>query len=166
MKKFFKFVFWSFVLGIGMVVGLVMLGSWTMDNYKDKIQAKVETTPSSASTGSPIKKPVNPKPIRNLAPLELGDWHWSNEHGYAIVEGVVKNVSGSRLKNVMAVVTFYTKNKKFITSSDSLLEYNPVMPGQTSPFKVMVKKNPQMHTAYVDFKTMFGGRVDFIKKKK
>ena len=43
------------------------------------------------------------------------------QHGYAIVEGEVTNISQSSIQNVQAVVRFYTSSDQFITSDTSLL---------------------------------------------
>lgn len=97
--------------------------------------------------------------------LLLLDWSWHTEYDYAIIEGTVKNVSDINLKNVEAIVKFKTKDGKFITSDSTLIEYNPILPGQVSPFKVMVRYNPAMYTAIIDFKEMFGGSIRWSKKK-
>lgn len=57
----------------------------------------------------------------------------------------------------MAVVTFTTADGSFITSDTGLIEYDPLLPNQTSPWKVMTRWNPRMQRASVEFKTMFGG---------
>lgn len=91
--------------------------------------------------------------------LELIKSHWYTEYGYAIYEGQVKNISSQPLKNVEAVATFYDSNGQFITSSDALIDYNPILPGQISPFKVMKTENPAMKKASVEFKYLSGGSI-------
>jgi len=54
------------------------------------------------------------------------------------------------------VATFYDANGGFITTSDALIDYNPILPGQTSPFKVMKTENPAMKKASVEFKYLMG----------
>jgi hypothetical protein len=93
--------------------------------------------------------------------LELVSYSWHIEYGYAILEGQVRNVSLQPLKNVTAVGSFYDANNGFITSSDALIAYNPVLPGQTSPFKVMASQNPAMKKAGVAFKHLMGGSIPF-----
>ena len=97
------------------------------------------------------------------AVLQLLDWRWSAEHGYAIVEGRVKNLSKQSLENVAAMATFYTSGGQLITSNDSLIEYNPILPGQTSPFKVMAQYNPAMKKAGIDFKFLFGRQIPWYE---
>jgi len=99
------------------------------------------------------------------AELVLYDWSWSVEHGYVTVEGQVGNISGRKLKNVEALAQFYTDDKTFVTSDTGLVEYNPLMPGQVSPFKVMLPHNPMIKTASISFKIMWGDALDFVKKE-
>lgn len=95
--------------------------------------------------------------------LMLLDWRWHEEYGYAIVEGQVKNASARTLRNVQAVAVFTASDDSFITSDSTLIEYNPILPGQTSPFKVMVSFNPRMDSARLDFKTLSGGSLSWTK---
>jgi hypothetical protein len=74
----------------------------------------------------------------------------------------VKNISDEPIKNVVAVGIWLDKKGEFIKSDDALIDYNPILPGQTSPFKTISSGNPAMEKYRVEFKTMFGGtlRVD------
>jgi Bacterial SH3 domain len=100
---------------------------------------------------------------RATAQLKVGDWSWHVDYDYAIAEGQVTNVSGSSLENVEAVVTYMTDSGAFITSDNALIEYNPLLSGQTSPWKVMTQHNPAMKSAGVQFKTLFGGSLRAYK---
>ncbi|MDC0358157.1 zinc ribbon domain-containing protein [Oligoflexia bacterium] len=97
--------------------------------------------------------------------LELIKWSWSNSSSYVTAKGQVKNISGRKLKSVVALVSFFDKNDNFITSDTSLIEYNPIMPGQISPFSVIERYNPAMKTARVEFKHHFGGKIPTYQKK-
>ena len=59
------------------------------------------------------------------------------------------------------MATFYGSDGGFVTSADALIDYNPILPGQTLPFKVMATHNPAMKTARVDFKELMGGSISF-----
>lgn len=76
-----------------------------------------------------IAQRVNER-LKKEAPLRLLSWRWGEEYSYAIAEGQVRNVSAASLKNVTAVVTWYTASGEMITSDSALIEYNPIMPGQ------------------------------------
>jgi len=106
----------------------------------------------------------NPFPNRPTT-LQLVSLTWRREHGYAFVEGQVKNMTRAPVKNVMAVATFETADGTFITSSDALIDYNPIMPGQTSPFKVITQANPLMRSASIDFKELMGGSISWHRRK-
>jgi len=95
--------------------------------------------------------------------LELITFNWHTEHNYAIVEGQVKNISSGSLKNVTIVASFYDASGSFITSADALIDYNPILPGQISPFKAMHTENPAMKKAGVEFKYLMGGSIPFQK---
>jgi hypothetical protein len=99
------------------------------------------------------------------AQLVLFNCTWSSAHGFVTVEGQVGNISGQKLQNVEALAQFYTADKTFITSDSALLEYNPLMPGQVSPFKVMATHNPMMKSASVSFKLMWGDALDYVSKE-
>ena len=45
--------------------------------------------------------------------------------------------------------------------SGPLIEYNPILSGQTSPFEVMARHNPAMHNARLEFKTLMGGTIEW-----
>jgi hypothetical protein len=42
------------------------------------------------------------------------------------------------------------------SSDDALIDYNPILPGQKSPFKVYATWNPAMDNASISFKFMGG----------
>lgn len=91
--------------------------------------------------------------------LELVRWSWSKDYSYVVAEGQVKNISQRRLERVEALVTWYDANKNFITSQSSLIEFNPIMPNQISPFKVTARHNPAMKSASIEFKFLFGEKI-------
>lgn len=97
--------------------------------------------------------------------LVLLSWRWSISYGYAIAEGRVKNVSGQKLSNVQAVFETYDANDNFISSGSALIEYDPILANQTSPFKVMLRYNPAMKTGWVTFKVLMGGQLSSVSKK-
>jgi hypothetical protein len=46
-----------------------------------------------------------------------------------------------------------------VKSADAMVDYQPLLPGQTSPYKAMTTLNPAVASCQVVFKTMFGGAV-------
>ena len=98
--------------------------------------------------------------------LELLDWNWSESYGYVEARGQIKNISGESLRNVQAIVSFYDGNGGFITSSSALTQFNPILPGQTSPFSVPETHNPAMKKANIQFSYLMGGKIPTYHKKK
>lgn len=96
--------------------------------------------------------------------LELLGHGWHEEYSYAVYEGQVKNISNSKMEHVQAVVTWYDNNGNMITSRSALIEYDPLMPGQTSPFKVIKSFNPAMQKAGVEFSYLMGGLIQTFRK--
>ena len=45
------------------------------------------------------------------------------------------------------------------------IDLNPILPGQTTSFKVMHTENPAMAKASVEFKTLFGGTVAWRERE-
>ena len=95
--------------------------------------------------------------------LQLLDWRWRKESGHVIAVGQVKNISNQKLKNVLSVVSWFNSESELITSDSTLLEYNPIMPRQTSPFKVISNYNPEMQKASINFKFFSGEIIPFKK---
>lgn len=146
----------SWPLGILLVVLLLVLGHALNESREDPR--------SGVSTGG---SGAHPAPSASTVPtepqLELVKYAWHIEYGYAVLEGQVTNISSQSLRNVAAVASFYDSDGDFITSSDALIGYNPILPGQTSPFKVMASENPAMQRAGVEFKKFMGGAIPFRK---
>lgn len=102
--------------------------------------------------------------LKAISDLELLSWNWSKEGSYVTVEGQVKNISGRKLSRVEVWVTWYDKNGNMITYSSSLIEYDPILPGQKSPFKVIERYYPAMEKASIEFKHMWGNKIPFYRK--
>jgi len=92
--------------------------------------------------------------------LELLNYSGSRSYGYITVEGEVKNISSEKMESVVAVVSAYDINGEFITSSDALIDYNPILADQTSPFTVMIQDNPAIENYTVEFKKFWGGTIE------
>jgi hypothetical protein len=87
-------------------------------------------------------------------------------YGYHVVNGEVKNLSAVPLKRVVAVVSWYDGGGRLITSDTAMVEYNPIMPGQTSPFKTMTRSNPLMYSFKMGFTQMGGGTLTVDDQRK
>lgn len=100
--------------------------------------------------------------IRNT-PLVLLSKRFDIQSSYAVVTGEVRNRSDAKLDRVQAVVTYYNKAGDLITSDNALIEYDPIMPEQRSPFKVMTRHNPEMATYRVEFKKLLGSKINHVE---
>jgi len=113
---------------------------------------------------APITAPPPAAPSAQLKLLasrgEIG------EYGYNTVEGQVQNITEASMKNIEAVVTWHDSNGNFISSDTALIEYDPLLPGQTSPFEVLARANPAMKKYSVEFKSFFGGRIEMEDARK
>jgi hypothetical protein len=75
------------------------------------------------------------------------------------MDGEITNVSDRPLQNVMIFVTFLGSSGDVITTASALVDYQPVMPGQTSPFKVIGSGNPLIRDCRVHIGTLWGGHL-------
>ena len=136
---------------IASVVLLGIGGSMLPDQASSPSQSNTSSSARPAPAARPAPEP-QPSDVALLS-MRGGD----GGYGFHTIEGQVENLTDSNLENVMAVVTWYTDDDQFITSDETLIQYNPILPGQTSPFEVMSQSNPAMSRYSVEFKTMFGG---------
>jgi hypothetical protein len=141
------------------IVGIVLFAVGTaITGGSSTQQVALSSPPSTTTSVNPARSAT---PAVPEAPLELVKFSWHTEYGHAIMEGQVRNISSRSLRNVEAVATFYTADGEFITSADALIDYNPILPGQASPFKVYATENPAMKKAGVEFKELMGGTIAF-----
>ncbi len=100
--------------------------------------------------------------------LEIISWYWyiTESASYVEAKGQVKNISGMSLEDVEVVVTYYDKDGNFITSDSALIDFNPILDGQVSPFIVYTIYNPAMKTASIEFKFLLGGTIPTYSRKK
>lgn len=127
------------------------------------------STPAVSSPSTSTSPELGPRatpPPAPTAKLALLSARGYDEYGYHIVEGQVRNISDESLKNVAVKATWYDKADGFITSDDALIDYNPILPGQTSPFKTMSRTNPAMSKYSVEFKFLFGGEIQTDDRRK
>lgn len=89
--------------------------------------------------------------------LALLSSHGSDDGGhYATIEGEVKNISDRPLRDVTVVASWYTSDRTFVTSDQALTTFNPILPGQTSPFRVISTRNPAMARYVLAFRELAG----------
>ena len=142
--------------GAGKAVGvalLVMLGiGWCASLINTSTSGRLTSDDRSTATSS-------------LPQLELlaSKQRRSAGGSYLEVEGQVKNISSEALQRVTAVTSWSDSSGKFITSDQAIIEYDPILPGQTSPFKTMTRINPLMENFSVEFKHLTGGTIPTLR---
>lgn len=120
-----------------------------------------------AACGSPAPTSTStPAPPANQLALLSSRGYESSGGRYYIVEGEVENLTTSPLADVKVKATWYDKAGTLLTSDDAMLDFNPLMPGQKSPFKTISRGHPQMATYTVAFQTIRGAQVPMDDRRK
>lgn len=147
---------------VAVLIGIVLFVVVVALQQQKKDRERTSTIEDALALTEPYNRSIDQQtePEREEGPyLEILDWGWRSEHGFAVVEGEVKNLTSSRLQNVTATVRFYTEDDSFITSGEALIDFNPILPNQVSTFTVYVTHNPLMHRANLRFKELLGGSI-------
>jgi len=84
---------------------------------------------------------------------------YASSSAFKSVEGQVKNITNRPIARVTAVTTWYTAAGEFVTAAEALIEYDPLLSGQTSPFTTIARTNPAMTKYVVEFKRLGGGTI-------
>lgn len=163
---------WLAKFGLGFVLAL-FVGGFAMSVGRSPDATNTRTSGSVPTSGLAVSaKPAEasppapaPTPTYDLALIALRCTE-SEYGGYHYVEGQVKNISTRPLENVTAVGTWFDKSGEFIKSDEALIDYNPILAGQTSPFKTISTGNPAMARCQVEFKYLLGGTLSFDDQRK
>lgn len=94
-------------------------------------------------------------------PLKLNSSKCRKEYGFVKYSGEVTNRTKQPIDNLMAVGVFRTSNGDHVKSASALIDFQPLLPGQRSPFTVTTSDNPAIKNCFVAFKTMFGAAIRF-----
>jgi hypothetical protein len=109
-----------------------------------------EQTFEARPTSTPIPPPYQ---------LALLSSSCTNDEGFVTCEGSVRNIGTTILQDIEAVVEWSDQQRDGVTkaSDDAIIEFNPLLPGQDSPWKVYsTNHNPVLKWFHVTFKTLFG----------
>jgi hypothetical protein len=138
-------------------------------NAPPRRSATARSAPSTSSATTAATVTPSQAPAAAGAPalaLISSNGYEAEYGGFHYIEGQVRNLSNEPLENMMVVGTCYDKEGNFIKSDDALIDYNPILPGQTSPFKTISTGNPAMARFRVEFKTLFGGTLAVEDQRK
>jgi len=141
------------IILITLVGGLIYYGSSVQQTDREKAQQIEDILQNQPQQRESVAS--NPYEIK----LEVESWTWRTEHGFAIVEGEVKNISEERLNDVEVIVRFYTDDRVFITSASAMIDYQPILSNQTSAFTAYATYNPEMKSANIEFKELMGTKI-------
>ncbi len=109
-----------------------------------------------------VPPPPPPTPVPLTAPLILEPGNGCRitaSRRYITYEGQVTNNTSQPMRRVVAVTTYTTEDGTFITSDDALIDFDPLLPDQTSPFSVITRYNPAIAWCSVQFKELLGGTI-------
>jgi hypothetical protein len=79
----------------------------------------------------------------------------SRSPAFVTCEGFVTNLSKHPLSSVQAVVVYKAAGTP-VSSDTALITYDPLLPGQQSPWKVISRDNPSFDEMEVEFTLLFG----------
>ena len=136
--------------GVGVLLGgALWVGVLTLASFPETIATTTRTGGATQTV---------PGATESAPALELLAHRASrSSDSYFTVEGEVRNISSNNIDHVIVVVSWYSAADQFITSEQSVIEYSPLLAGQTSPFKAISRFNPEMRQYRVAFKRA-GGR--------
>jgi hypothetical protein len=143
------------LLLLGVAAAILVVITIVADSYRPA------TAPHMLSTS---RTESSTPPLPQLALLSSRGG--ASSSAYYKVEGEVLNFGSTPLRSVLAVATWYDKQDQFITSDNALIEFDPLLPGQKSPFKILMRTNPAMHAYAVTFKTIGGTELAVEDRRK
>ena len=132
----------------------------TAASGSDTSTSDMSTSDTSTNAGSDSSGSSS----ANVPPLAKGSENFSRESDYDIVSGEITNTGSDKLDDVEAVTTFYDSNGGVVTTADAVIDFNPLMPGQTSPYKTMNPDNPLIKTEKTEFHSMNGPLLAYSDK--
>lgn len=83
--------------------------------------------------------------------IEDSSWYRERYGSYVTAEGRVTNNTAVTINYAKVLIEYYTDNLTFVTSDWSYLELTALLPGQSTPYKIMTRENPAMARASVRF---------------
>jgi hypothetical protein len=153
---------------IGVISGVlfVCLILLLAPNKATEVSPEKVSEPSAAESSAPIESSAGketPGATEGGKGLVVNSWNCAREgdSDYIHVRGEVKNASDSSVNGLWIVVTLRTADGTFVTSDHGLPEYQTILPGQTSPFELLIGFNPAVRSADLSFKNDDSGLVEF-----
>lgn len=140
------------------IIGVACLAALSMCNSTPPTGAGLDRSAAQIAADDRARAALGS--ATDLSPrLKLNNFKCYMEYDYAFVTGEVTNISGEAIEHVTAVATWRTKGGEFVKSDTAIIEYDPLLPNQRSPFKVGTTDNPAMKNCSVEFKELMGGSI-------
>lgn len=131
------------VLGALLIVGLVL--------------ASAKDDPATRTVAIPASLQTRPIDLPKLALISANCTR--DESSYLTCEGFVQNISPAPMENVTAVLILMDDANTPLSSEHALIDYDPLLPNQSSPFKVLVRMNPAFTQWRIEFQELLGGQI-------
>lgn len=126
---------------------------------RETAKARPTATPRLTRTPAPTTTPrPTIAPPYKLA-LISASCTTRSDIGFSECEGFVKNISGRSMENVEVVVTWVDQNGTPQSTDEALIDFNPVLPEQESPWSTIGRYNPALTRFRVQFKELLGGSI-------
>lgn len=160
-------------LVLGIILSALMFGSHPILSGGALSSPTPISAVSNASVpenvGNPVEgsdNTVDNAPIPDEPQLAKGSEHFGKESDYNIVSGEITNMGNEKLDDVEATTTFYDSDGNVVKTADAVIDFNPLMPGQTSSYKTMATDNPLIKTEKTEFHSMGGPLIPYSLKSK
>jgi hypothetical protein len=109
----------------------------------------VPATPAASGPGT--VETARAERVQSEPMLAIVSSRGYEQGGYHFVEGEVTNLTTRPLEHVTAVAKWYTEDGTLVTTDTALVEKDPILPGQTSPFKTGIRSTTAMDTFSIEF---------------
>lgn len=152
-------------IGCGSVIVLGIVGLIALSAAYDDGPTNASSSSSRSGSGGTTTSGGVASRDEQRPKLEVLSFRCEKEHGFVYVRGEVRNISPRKLQNVTAVGNFRNAQGALVKTETALVEYNPLMPGQTSPYQAGGTGNPQITNCSVGFKHLMGGAIDYISQE-
>ncbi len=75
------------------------------------------------------------------------------------VNGEVRNISNEPLEDVEVVAGFRSADGRLVKSGSALIDFNPLLPGQSSAFEARAEDDPEVSDCNVAFRKPGGEEI-------
>lgn len=127
------------IVGVFALLIIIAAGSSPSPTRESQQAAPVPAAPVPAPQPAPPPQPQAPPiPEAKRGVFIQGVTTRTNEYGWYVLTGEVKNNKTGVARFVQVIVTFYDADKKVVGTKYTFTEPNNINPGETAPFKITV----------------------------